>query len=168
MSREPLTHSDRYVRKTNRIILIIGFIALCVFLFGLLLLGSEPEEEQPHYEIERSIEDESNFGTTSEINNEAEVVFDNIDTTESPITLTPNPINIGQVVLGNEASNVLTIGTNGKRSIKIISVELEDAPFEGFTFGTNCEDKVLMGNITCNVTMKWTPSIAENVQNNFK
>ena len=130
MSKEVLTHSERYVRKTNRIILIIGFIATCVFLFGLLLLGAEPEEEQAHYEIERSIEEEANIGGSSEITAESQVVFDDSESEESPITLTPNPINIGQVVLGNEASNVLTVGTNGKRSIKIISVELEDAPFE--------------------------------------
>lgn len=168
MSKEVLTHSERYVRKTNRIILIIGFIATCVFLFGLLLLGTDPEEEQAHYEIERSIDEEANIGATPEITAESQVVFDDSETDESPITLTPNPINIGQVVLGNEASNVLTIGTNGKKSIKIISVELEDAPFDGFTFETNCEDKILRGKITCIVTMKWTPTVAENVQNNFK
>ena len=55
MGQEALTHSDRYVRKTNKIILIIGIITLCVFLFGLMLLGASEEEVDEHYEIENSI-----------------------------------------------------------------------------------------------------------------
>lgn len=168
MSKEPLTHSDRYVRKTNRIILIIGIISLVIFLFGLMLLVGDQKEEVQHYEIERSIDAETNFGLTNDTNNEAEIEFDEVDMGERPITLEPNPINMGQLVLGNEASNVLTIGTNGRREIKIVSIELEDAPFEGFTYETNCENKELRGKVTCNVTMKWLPTIAANVQNNFK
>ena len=51
MSKEVLTHSERYVRKTNRIILIIGITSFIVFLFGLLLLLSSgtqtTEYEEP-------------------------------------------------------------------------------------------------------------------------
>ena len=56
MSKEVLTHSDRYVRKTNRIILIVGIISMLVFLFGLALMTSEePQEEQQTYETDNSI-----------------------------------------------------------------------------------------------------------------
>ena len=51
MSKEVLTHSERYVRKTNRIILIVGITSFVVFLFGLLLLFSSgtptTEYEEP-------------------------------------------------------------------------------------------------------------------------
>lgn len=170
MSQEPLTHSDRYVRKTNKIILILGIICLFVFLFSLLLLNSteEPEEEQ-HYEFDQSIQDEVSNEFNSTSNNNSEIEFDDTKDDERPIMLTPNPIYMGQVVLGNSASNVLTIGTNGKKSIKILSVELEDAPFEGFEYdGLGCHNRELRGKKTCNVTMNWTPTIAANVQNNFK
>ena len=50
MAKEVLTHSDRYVRKTNRIILIVGIITLLVFLFGLMLLTTETPEEEQHYD----------------------------------------------------------------------------------------------------------------------
>ena len=49
MSKEVLTSSERYVRKTNRIILIVGITSFVVFLFGLLLLvssGGETVEQQ--------------------------------------------------------------------------------------------------------------------------
>ena len=59
MSKEVLTHSDRYVRKTNRIILIVGIITLFVLLFGLLLLTTETPEEEKHYEVEDTIDENS-------------------------------------------------------------------------------------------------------------
>jgi YD repeat-containing protein len=168
MVKEVLTHSDRYVRKTNHIILIVGIITLCLFVFGLLLLAADEPVEEQKYEVESTIDAETDIGIAPETSSETEIEFGEAETEEKPITLTPNPINMGQVLLGNEASNVLTIGTNGKFAIRIVSVELEDAPFEGFSFKTDCNDKELRGKITCSVLMNWVPTMAENVQNNFK
>ena len=168
MAKEALTHSDRYVRKTNRIILIVGIITLCLFVFGLLLLGAEEPEEEQKYEVESTIDAETDLGMAAETSTEAEIEFGDTKEEEKPITLMPNPVNMGQVVVGHEATNVLTVGTNGKSAIRIISVELEDAPFEGFSFKTDCNGKELRGKITCNVLMNWLPTIAANVQNNFK
>ena len=77
MSKEPLTHSDRYVRKTNRIILIIGIIALFLFLFGLLLIDTGEEQEEQTYEVESSIEAETDLNIAGEANTESEIEFDN-------------------------------------------------------------------------------------------
>ena len=74
---------------------------------------------------------------------------------------------MGQVVLGTEAKNVLTIGTNGKTAIKIDKVELAEPPFDGFTYEDYCTDEELRGDQTCNITMNWIPIIHGNVQNNF-
>ena len=43
MSNDRLTSSERYVKKTNTIILIIGLSSLLVFIFGLILLVSSDE-----------------------------------------------------------------------------------------------------------------------------
>ena len=168
MAKEVLSHSDRYVRKTNRIILIVGIIALCLFVFGLMLLGAEEPEVEEKFDVETTIDDETNLGLNNATTTNAEIEFGEAETEEHPITLTPNPINMGQVVLGHEATNVLTIGTHGKFAIRIVSVDLEDAPFEGFSFESNCAGKELRGKITCNVLMRWLPTVAANVQNNFK
>ncbi len=168
MSKEPLTHSDRYVRKTNRIILIVGIITLFLFLFGLLLLTSEAPEEASHTVFEDTIDAETNLGMTGNTSAEVEIDFEDAEQMERPITLTPNPINMGKVVLGNEATNVLTIGTNGKVAIRIVKVEPEDAISNGFSYVSNCDDKELRGKITCMVTMKWLPTMPANFQNNFK
>lgn len=93
--------------------------------------------------------------------------FGIVDDGEVPITMTPDPVSMGQVVLGTEAKNVLTIGTNGKTAIKIDDVELAEPPFDGFTYEDNCTDEELRGEQTCNITMNWIPVIHGNVQNNF-
>ena len=40
MSKEVLTHSESYVKKTNRIILAVCITSFVVFLFGLYILFS--------------------------------------------------------------------------------------------------------------------------------
>ena len=97
MAKEVLTHSDRYVRKTNRIILIVGIITLLVFLFGLMLLTTDVPEEEQHYEVEDTIDAETDLGMGNNTsNNEAEIEFDDAEEMERPITLTPNPINMAR------------------------------------------------------------------------
>ena len=168
MSKEVLTHSDRYVRKTNRIILIIGIIALVVFLFGLMLLNVDTTEEEKTYQIDTDINDETSEETVTDNDTNAEIVFDDAEEIERPITLEPSVIDMGKIVLGRSASGVLTIGTNSKAAIRIVSVELEDIPSEGFSFEEDCKGKELRGDTTCKVQIRWLPTVAANIQNNFK
>lgn len=170
MSKGPLTRSDKYVKKTDKIFLIIGIIALLSFVFALMLVNSSPEEEEQVATInDEGIGDETKINVQEQEEVPGDMVFDDVGEDERPITLSPSELNMGQVVIGNESTNVLTIGTNGKREIRILSVELEDAPFEGFSYeASNCQNKELRGKLTCMVTTKWVPTMAANVQSNFK
>ena len=38
MSKEILTHSESYVKKTNRIILVVGITSFVIFVLGVMLL----------------------------------------------------------------------------------------------------------------------------------
>lgn len=38
MSKEVLTHSESYVKKTNRIILVVGLTSFVIFVIGVMLL----------------------------------------------------------------------------------------------------------------------------------
>ena len=69
MAKEVLTHSERYVRKTNRIILIIGIITLFVFLFGILLLGADSEEVEDQYVPDSGIQEETNIAGEQTVDN---------------------------------------------------------------------------------------------------
>ena len=115
MSDDQLTNSERYVKKTNTIILVIGLVSLLVFIFGLILLISSGDNQLTNEEIDINSSDDPFINQpVAEQSSSIEIVSNESD---SPFTATPDPIPMGEVVLGTEAKNVLTIGTNGKSSI---------------------------------------------------
>ena len=122
MSDDQLTNSERYVKKTNTIILIIGLSSLLIFIFGLILLMSSGDDENL-YEEPVFTDNADVFGaeTVQNVEPAQGIEFSTIES-EIPLTATPDPIPMGEVVLGTEAKNVLTLGTNGKAAIKIASV----------------------------------------------
>ena len=167
MSKEVLTHSESYVKKTNRIILAVGITSFIIFVFGVMLLIKSNEVVDEYEEpVFTDNDDALNIGNANPLTDNLE--FDIVDDGEVPITMTPDPVSMGQVVLGTEAKNVLTIGTNGKTAIKIDDVDLAEPPFDGFTYDDNCTGEELRGEQTCNITMNWIPVIHGNVQNNFE
>jgi len=164
--QQPLTHSESYIKKTNRIILIVGISSLVIFLLGVMLLVSGDENVDNYEEPTFTDNDDAiNIGEKNPLLDNIE--FQTIEDVGIPITATPNPVPLGQVVLGTDAKNVLTIGTNGKAAVKIVSVLLAEPPFEGFSFEDNCTGKTLIGKDTCHITIAWTPVVAGNFQNNF-
>ena len=152
--------------KTNRIILAVGITSFIVFLIGIFLLiqsKNTPDEYQDP--VFNDNDDALNIGAANPLDND--IVFNNIEEGELPITTTPNPVPMGQVVLGTTALNVLTIGTNGKAAVKITGVQLAEPPADGFSFHDGCTNVDLNGERACHITMEWTPIVAGNVQNNF-
>ena len=165
MSKEPLTHSEKYVKKTNTIILMIGLSSLLIFIFGLVLL-IKSGDEIAEYEDPVFTDNADVFDDIPTVENTQSIEFSTMDG-EIPLTTTPDPVPMGEVVLGTDAKNVLTLGTNGKATVKIVSVELAEPPAAGFAFNDNCSGLTLTGDETCHITMSWAPVIAGNVQNNF-
>ena len=167
MSKEPLTHSETYLKKTNRIILTVGITSLLIFIFGLalLLLSNDPmvEYEAPNFTDNDDALNITDRPETSSVG----IEFGNIIEEEIPLTTTPNPVPLGQVVIGTDAKNVLTLGTNGRSAVKILSVTLADPPADGFSFTDGCSDITLQGDDTCHIQIAWVPVVAGNVQNNF-
>jgi len=87
---------------------------------------------------------------------------------ELPIIYIPEQIDMGQILPQTEAQNILTIGTDGKTKIKIVSVELKYVP-EGFEYdNTECRDKELSGSATCSVIMSWHPTDPINFESNLE
>ncbi len=166
MSKEILTHSEVYVKKTNRIILAVGITSFVVFIVGVyLLIKSNTNVEYYEEPVFTADDDALNIDAANPLTNNIE--FSTLEDGEIPITTTPDPVSMGQVVLGSEAKNVLTVGTNGKANIRIVSVQLAEPPFVGFSFNDGFTNKVLRGYQTCHITMNWIPVVAGNVQNNF-
>ena len=167
MNKEPLTHSETYLKKTNRIILTVGIASLLIFIFGLALLllsnDTTVEYEAPNF---TDNDDALNIAERQETT-AGGIEFGNIIEDEIPLTTTPDPVPLGQVVIGTDAKNVLTLGTNGRGSVRILSVTLADPPADGFAFTDGCSDVTLRGDETCHVQITWVPVVPGNVQNNF-
>ncbi len=165
MERDNLTHSEKYVKKTNRIILAIGITSLLIFIFGVFLLIKSNQRvddyEEPVFTDNADVLNVSNTAPLAQ-----NIEFSTVDG-EIPLTTTPDPVPMGQVVLGTEAKNVLTLGTTGKTAVQIVSVDLAEPPAAGFTFENGCNNRTLSGDETCHITMSWAPVVAGNVQNNF-
>ena len=131
MSKEPLTNSEKYVKKTNTIILMIGLSSLLVFIFGVILLIKSDDNINQYEDPVFTQNDDVLGGISSTSSNSNSIEFLDFEG-EIPLTTTPDPIPMGEVVLGTKAKNVLTLGTNGKASVKIVSVDLADPPAAGF------------------------------------
>ena len=165
MSKDNLTHSEKYVRKTNRIILAIGITSFLIFIFGVyLLIKSNQVEEE--FEEPVFTDNDDVFADVAAPTLSQNIEFSTMEG-EIPLTTTPDPVLMGEVVLGTDAKNVLTLGTNGKAAVRIVSVELADPPADGFNFQSGCDGMDLSGEDTCHITMSWAPVVAGNVQNNF-
>ena len=143
----------------------IGITSFIIFVFGVILLLKSGEDTQI-YEEPVFTENDDVLAQERPSPLTQSIEFANIEG-EVPITTTPDPVPMGEVVLGTDAKNVLTVGTNGKVAIRITSVELADPPADGFTFQDQCSGKSLSGKETCNISMSWMPIVAGNVQNNF-
>ena len=109
MSKDNLTHSEKYIKKTNRIILAIGITSFLIFIFGVILLikSNRPvsEYEEPVFTDNADV---LNMEPSNPLTHNIE--FASVDE-EIPLTTTPDPVPMGEVVLGTEAKNVLTLGT---------------------------------------------------------
>ena len=135
MSKEVLTHSESYIKKTNRIILAVGITSFVVFLFGLYLLFSS-DEPIDEYEEPVFTDNDDALNVVDNTPVQESIEFSTVGDTEVPLTTTPNPVPLGQVVLGTDAKNVLTLGTNGKTSTTEMTSEMLtacglDAPTAG-------------------------------------
>ena len=102
MSKEVLTHSENYIKKTNRIILAVGITSFVVFIFGLYLLFSSNEPIDEYEEPVFTDNDDALIVTSTGPAQES-IEFSTIDDGQIPLTTTPNPIPLGQVVIGTDA-----------------------------------------------------------------
>ena len=103
MSKEVLTHSESYIKKTNRIIFVVGLTSFVIFVLGvMLLLQSGPVENEYTEPVFTTNDDALNISMDTGPSNNIE--FGVLEDGEPPITTTPNPVQMGQVVLGWKCS----------------------------------------------------------------
>lgn len=146
-----LSSSEQYVKRSNRRLLIIGIMALLVFLFGFfgIISGTRTKKQ----------EEKPTVVTTTDPLIKPEPVdvvqFPN-DANSSALTAYPTDVVLNNVVLGGVAEAVVTL-TVGAKPVRIESMDLAEVQSDGFIVDEgSCRD-VLMPDSTCNFKIMWNP-----------
>ena len=166
MKKELLSASDRYLKKTNRIVLIVGLVMALAFLIGLLSLidlgGRGVEDTDP--DLTATVDPFAALNT----GNNAPIALPTAPAEGSAkLEAKPEALVLDPVVLGTKAESVITlIATGGK--IRIVSVDLEEPQQDGFSYESKCEpNQVLSADATCNIRVFWKPVMGRSLQNNL-
>ena len=168
MNEELLSSSDQYLKKSNRMLLIIGIIAFLAFLTGVIVLlgGEEQQKEDAKVTIGNSAESSTNIlgGTGDRFNMN---MPEEQPTSGIRVVATPEKLVFDQVVLGTEAEGTITLSASSGR-VGIVSVEFEDKQPDGFTLENKCkENEILTPDTTCNVVVRWEPKTARTLRSNL-
>ena len=113
------TQFEEYEKKTGKIILIIGIIALFIFIFGLVLISGGDNRNVSEDVAPEFVE---NQNILPEIETSDDPIFLNTDENDESgrkkvIKITPSQVNMQNFILGvdTQNQNIITIGTDGTR-----------------------------------------------------
>ena len=166
MNEELLSSSDRYLKKSNKMLLIVGIIAFLAFLTGVIVLLSGGEERKKDAEVTIGESAESSSSITGGDADTFNLAEEPVPSTVR-LVVTPETMRFDQVVLGTMAEGTLTLSASSGR-ISITSIEFENKQEDGFVLENKCrKDIVLTGDVTCNVVVRWEPKTARTIQSNL-
>lgn len=165
MNEELLSSSDKYLKKSNRTLLLVGIFAFLAFFIGLIILLSGGEKQKEDAQVTVGSESDAFTNITG---GEADA-FSNFDEPSSSIKLniTPEALRFDQVVLGTSAEGAITITPSSGR-VSIMEIGFENNPEDGFKLESKCKpNDVLTPDLSCTVVVKWEPKSARTIQSNL-
>ena len=165
MNEELLSSSDKYLKKSNRTLLLVGIFAFLAFFIGLIVLLSGGEEQKEDAKV--TVEGGSDAFT--DITGGDSDNFSNFDepSTGVKLNVTPDSLRFDQVVLGTSAEGALTITPSTGR-VSIMEIGFENNPEDGFKLESKCKpNDILTTDLSCTVVVKWEPKTARTIQSNL-
>ena len=165
MNEELLSSSDKYLKKSNRTLLLVGIFAFLAFFIGLIVLlsGGEAQKEDAKVTVEGASDAFTDI-TGGDADN-----FSNFDepSTGVKLNVTPDVMRFDQVVLGTSAEGALTITPSSGR-VSIMEIAFENNPDDGFKLESKCKpNDILTTDLSCTVIVKWEPKTARTIQSNL-
>ena len=165
MNEELLSSSDKYLKKSNRTLLLVGIFAFLAFFIGLIVLlsGGEAQKEDAKVTVEGASDAFTDI-TGGDTDN-----FSNFDepSTGVKLNVTPDAMRFDQVVLGTSAEGALTITPSSGR-VSIMEIAFENNPDDGFKLESKCKpNDILTTDLSCTVIVKWEPKTARTIQSNL-
>ncbi len=165
MNEELLSSSDKYLKKSNRTLLLVGIFAFLAFFVGLIILlsGGEKQKEDAKATVD---------GASDAFTDISGGGADNFATFDEPsssikLNITPESLRFDQVVLGTSAEGAITITPSAGR-VSIMEIGFENNPDDGFNLESKCKpNDVLTPDLSCTVVVKWEPKTARTIQSNL-
>jgi len=158
-----LSSSEQYVKKSNRLWLLLGIGLLIAFLVILMLTfrGTKRPVDETVVPFKQS---EDPF-----LNKQQTDPFNLVSDADGSIRLIPTPekVEMNSVVVGGSAETILTLkAVNGP--VRLTSLKMVETQQDGFTLEGSCvADTVLEKDSTCNVKILWNPVSVRLLQNNL-
>ena len=119
MNEELIGSSDKYVKKSNKMLLLVGLGALLLFFIGLVILLSGGDEGRRDAEVTVT----GGADAFSNVSAGQADVFDPFDKPSSSVSLLVSPDNLrfDQVVLGTSAEGALTVSASSSMDARSIT-----------------------------------------------
>ena len=158
-----LSSSEQYVKRSNRLWLILGIGLLIAFLSIMLLTfrGEKKVVEEPNIPFPES--------PNPFLDKTPQEGIDLGGEEDGSIRLiaTPEKIEMNSVVVGGSAEAILTLkAVNG--SIHLVDLNFAEAQQDGFALDGSCtSDMVLEKDASCNAKILWNPVSVRMLQNNL-
>lgn len=165
MNEDLLSSSDKYLKKSNRTLLLVGIFAFLAFFVGLIILLSGGEQQKEDAKV--TVDGASDAFT--DISGGGADNFAAFDEPSSSIKLniTPEVLRFDQVVLGTSAEGAITITPSSGR-VSIMEIAFENNPDDGFKLESKCKpNDILTADLSCTVVVKWEPKTARTIQSNL-
>jgi type IV secretory pathway VirB10-like protein len=172
--KKELSHGERYKKRSDIMILVVGSLFLVAFLVMLFYFLSKDDGAAATRKAKQNEAQDAVFSGGADLfgngNGDGTMLesFPPVDRIRGTLAGSPERILMSDVVLGNQYRGILTLTAKGTDKLRIISVDVADKENQDFSFENRCDDTVPLSSAdTCSIRYEWKPSEAGSMQNNF-
>ncbi|MDD4519540.1 MAG: hypothetical protein PHI50_01455, partial [Alphaproteobacteria bacterium] len=158
-----LSSSERYLKKSNRILFLIGFLAVVFFFIGLGYLFHEPEKEVDVIEPDLTTTEDP----FKKVEDTSLKVLSEVKKVPVSLEVAPKKVELDQVVIGSHAEAIITLTAKGG-DIQFLSAFFVENQSEGFEIESKCPENLrLSAEDSCTIKVLWNPISIRRIQNNL-
>lgn len=172
--KKELSQGERYKKRSDIMILVVGSLFLVAFLVMLFYFLSRDDGSAAARKARENEARDAAFTGGADLfsegggNGSTLESFPPVDRIRSSLAGSPERIVMSDVVLGNQYRGILTLTAKGTDRLRVVSVDVADKDNRDFSFENRCDETVPLSSAdTCSIRYEWNPGQAGSMQNNF-